>query len=100
MGRRWLWRGCEKAPLLFWVLSYWGIGMTDAQREVYAVIDEWWRRFGFGPSIEDIMGLTGDKSKANVHRKVKALIRLGVCKGVPGMARSVRPSYLRVHKLG
>ena len=77
-----------------------GCGMTDAQREVYTVIDEWWRRYGFGPSIEDIMGVTGDRSKANVHRKVKALLRLGVCKGVPGMARSVRPSYLRVHKLG
>ena len=74
--------------------------MTEAQREVYVVIEEWWKRYGFGPSIDNIMSLTGDKSRGNVHRKIKALIRRGLCKGVPGLARSVRPSYLRVRELG
>jgi hypothetical protein len=30
---------------------------------------------------------------------MKALVKLGVCKGLPGRARSIRPTYIRVHKL-
>jgi len=63
------------------------------------VIDEWWKRFGFGPTVDDIMRLTGEKGRGNVSRKMKALVRLGVCKGIPGQARSIRPSYIRVHKI-
>lgn len=73
--------------------------MTPAQKTVYLVIDEWWKRFGFGPSVDDVMRLTGEKGRGNVARKMKALIRLGVCKGVPGRARSIRPSYLRVREI-
>ena len=73
--------------------------MTPAQKEIFVVIDEWWKRFGFGPSIDDVMRLTGEKGRGNVNRKMKALIKLGVCKGVPGRARSIRPSYLRVREI-
>ena len=73
--------------------------MTPAQKTVYLVIDEWWKKFGFGPSVDDVMRLTGEKGRGNVARKMKALIRLGICKGVPGRARSIRPSYLRVRDI-
>ena len=73
--------------------------MTPAQKEIYLVIDEWWKRFGFGPTIDDVMRLTGDKGRGNVARKMKALVKLGVCKGLPGRARSIRPTYIRVHKI-
>lgn len=64
------------------------------------VIDLWWKRFGYGPSIDEIMMQTGDRGRGNVHRKIRSLMRAGHLKGVPGMARSVRPSYLRVYNLG
>ena len=73
--------------------------MTPKQSEVYIVIDEWWKRFGFGPSIDDIMRNTGDKGRGNVARICKALCELGVCERVPGRARSIRPSYLRVRDI-
>ena len=73
--------------------------MTPKHSEVYIVIDEWWKRFGFGPSIDDIMRNTGDKGRGNVARICKALCELGVCKRVPGRARSIRPSYLRVRDI-
>lgn len=73
--------------------------MTPAQKEIYLVIDEWWKRFGFGPSIDDVMNFTGERGRGNVARKMWSLVRLGVCKGVKGRARSIRPSYLRVHKI-
>lgn len=73
--------------------------MTPAQKEIFLVIDEWWKNFGFGPTIDDIMKLTGEKGRGNVARKMKILIDIGVCKGVKGRARSIRPSYLRVRDL-
>lgn len=73
--------------------------MTPAQKEVYLVLDEWWKRFGFGPSIEDVMRLTGDRGRGNVHRKMWALVRLGVCKGKKGMARSIRPTHVRMRDI-
>lgn len=73
--------------------------MTPKQSTVYTFIDEWWKKHGFAPSIEDIMEYTGDKSKSNVHRIVLTLCELGHCKRVPRRARSVRPSYLRVRDI-
>ena len=32
-----------------------GLDMTPAQKEVFLVIDEWWKMYGFGPSIQDIV---------------------------------------------
>jgi SOS-response transcriptional repressor LexA len=73
--------------------------MTPAQREIYLVIDEWWKKFGFGPSIDDVMRLTGDKGRGNVNRKMKKLVELGICKGIPRRPRSIRPAYLRVREI-
>ena len=29
--------------------------MTSRQLEVFFVIDEWWKKYGFSPGIDDIM---------------------------------------------
>jgi len=76
-----------------------GGGMTPAQKEVFLVIDEWWKKFGFGPTVDDVMRLTGDKGRGNVNRKMRRLVELGICKGAPNRARSIRPSYLRVREI-
>lgn len=73
--------------------------MTPAQREIFVVIDEWWKRFGFAPSIDDVMAVTGEKGRGNVARKMSKLVELGLCKRVPGMKRSIRPAYLRVRDI-
>lgn len=75
------------------------IEMTPAQKEIFLVIDEWWRNYGYGPTVKEIMLLTGDKGEGNVHRKMKALIDLGICKGVPKRARSIRPAGLKVRSI-
>jgi SOS-response transcriptional repressor LexA len=71
-----------------------GVKMTEKQKMIFEVIDEWWKEHGYGPSIDNIMYLTGDRGRANVHRQIKALCDLGVCKRLPGRARSVRPVYV------
>ena len=73
--------------------------MTPAQKEIFLVIDEWWKTFGFGPTIDDVMRVTGEKSRSNVSRKMKLLVEIGVCKGVPRKARSIRPAGLRVRAI-
>ena len=35
--------------------------VTPAQKEIFLVIDSFWKKHGFGPSIDDIMYLTGEK---------------------------------------
>ncbi len=73
--------------------------MTPKQKEIFTVIDEYWKRFGFGPSVDDIMRMTGDKGRGNVARVCKILCEVGVCKRTPGRARSIRPVYVNLRKL-
>jgi SOS-response transcriptional repressor LexA len=73
--------------------------MTEKQKQIYMVIDEWWKRFGFGPSVDDIMSITGDKSRGSVYRCMVRLCEDGICKRTPNRARSIRPSYVRVREL-
>lgn len=70
--------------------------MTPAQKEIFLVIDEFWKKFGFAPSIDDVMYITGEKGRGNVSRKMWRLVDLGICKGIKGKMRSIRPSYIRV----
>jgi SOS-response transcriptional repressor LexA len=73
--------------------------VTEAQQVIYMVIDEFWKRYGFGPSVDDVMRLTGEKSRGNVSRKMWRLVDLGVCKGTRRRARSIRPAYMRVYSV-
>ena len=73
--------------------------VTPAQREVFLIIDEFWKKYGFGPSIDDVMFLTGAKGRGNVARKMRRLVELGLCKGIPGHARTIRPSYIRARDI-
>ena len=73
--------------------------MSPAQKETLLVIDEFWNKFGFGPTIDDVMSITGEKGRGNVARKMKILIELGLCKGVKGRARSIRPKHVRIRDI-
>jgi SOS-response transcriptional repressor LexA len=73
--------------------------MTPAQKEIYLVVDEWWKRFGFGPSVDDVMRLTGEKGRGNVARKMWMLVQIGLCHGVKGRARSIRPKHVKARYL-
>ena len=73
--------------------------MTPRQKDIYMVIDEFWKKYGYGPSIDEIMYITGDKGRGNVHRIMTRLCVLGHCKRVPDRARTVRPLGIRVRDL-
>jgi len=73
--------------------------MSPAQKEIFLIIDEYWKNFGYGPTIDDIMRTTGEKGRGNVSRKMKTLIEIGICKGLTNRSRSIRPAYLRIKDL-
>ena len=75
------------------------MGMTPAPREVFLIVDEWWKQKGFGPSIRDICELRGKGGMGNTSEIIGRLVRLGVLKKVKGGVRSVRPVYIQFRYL-
>ena len=73
--------------------------MTPAQKEVFIVVDEWWKKFGFGPSIRDICTVRKKNGMGNTKEIIDRLVRLGVLKRLKGTGRSVRPVYLNFRSL-
>jgi SOS-response transcriptional repressor LexA len=73
--------------------------MTPAQKEIYHVIEEFWIKFGYGPSVDDVMYITGAIGRGNTSRKMWHLVDIGLCKGTKNKARSIRPASLRVRNL-
>jgi hypothetical protein len=71
-----------------------GLGMTEAQNEVFLAIDEWWKKFHYGPSYRDIILLRGKGGLGSTKKIVDRLVKIGAVKRVEGMGRSVRPCYL------
>lgn len=74
------------------------MGMTETQREVFLMVDEWWRKFGFGPSVREI-ALWRGKAISPTQKVVDRLVKIGALKRVRGMARSLRPTYINFRNL-
>jgi SOS-response transcriptional repressor LexA len=76
-----------------------GLEMTPVQKEVFLYIDEYWKKYGWGPTYREIAAFRKKGSLGNVHMTIRRLIRLGVLKQVKGMERSVRPVYINFRNL-
>ena len=68
--------------------------MSPAQREVFIVVDEWWKKFGYSPTIRDIAFVRGKMGLGCTHKIVDRLVKLGALKKVKGQGRSIRPCYI------
>jgi len=69
--------------------------MSPAQKEVFLVVDEWWRRFGFSPTLRDIAEQRGKSGLASTKAIVDRLVKQGVLKKKDRMGRTIRPVYIR-----
>ena len=67
--------------------------VSPAQKEVFLVVDEWWKRYGFSPTLRDIAYMRGKAGLGNTKEIVDRLVKLGVLKRVKGR-RSIRPVYV------
>lgn len=70
--------------------------MTPAQKKIYLVIENFWNEYGYGPSIDEILYLTNQSGRGNIHRIIQRLVELGHCKKLADKARTVRPTGVRI----
>jgi SOS-response transcriptional repressor LexA len=75
------------------------VDMTPVQREVFFIIDEWWKRYKFSPSLRDIAVQRGKMSMSNTSKIVKRLVDIGVIKKVDRRGRTIRPVYINFRGL-
>jgi SOS-response transcriptional repressor LexA len=75
------------------------VGMSPAQREVFLVIDEWWKRHGYSPSIRDIAYVRGKMGLGSTQKIVERLVKLKVLKKMDGAGRTIRPVYIQFRNL-
>ncbi len=74
------------------------LDMTETQREVFLMVDEWWKRFGFSPTVREI-ALWRKKGVSNTQKVIDRLVRIGALKRVDGMQRTLRPTYVNFRNL-
>lgn len=70
-----------------------GVDMSPAQREVFLVVDEFWKAWGCSPTLRQIAELRGKKGVGNTKEIVDRLVKLGVLKRLE-RRRSIRPVYI------
>ena len=75
------------------------VEMTPVQKEVFLMIDEWWKRYGFSPSLKDIAHQRGKMSMSNTSKIIKRLVNIGVIKKVDRQGRTIRPVYINFRNL-
>ena len=75
------------------------VEMSPDQKEVFFVIDEWWKKYGYSPTIREIAYVRGKMGLGNTQRIVKRLVELGVIKKIKGAGRSIRPVYINFRTL-
>ena len=74
------------------------VSMSPVQRDVFLIIDEYWKKFKQSPSLRDIAYLRG-RSLSDTHRIVQRLVDLGVVKKLDGAGRTIRPVYINFRNL-
>jgi len=73
--------------------------VSPAQREVFLIVDEWWKKYGFSPSIRDIAYVRGKMGLGNTKEIVDRLVKIGVLKKRGGQGRTIRPTYINFRNL-
>ena len=73
--------------------------MSPAQKEVFLVIDEWWKKYGYSPTLRDIAYVRGKMGIGNTKKIVDRLVELGVIKKMDGVGRTIRPCYINFRNL-
>ena len=68
--------------------------MSPAQKEVFIIVDEWWKKFGFSPTLRQIAEMRGKSGIGNTKEIVDRLVKLGALKKLE-RKRSIRPVYIR-----
>ena len=74
------------------------VEMSPVQKEVFIIVDEWWKRYGFSPTLRQIADIRGKTGIGNTKDIVDRLVKLGVLKRIE-RRRSIRPVYINFRTL-
>jgi SOS-response transcriptional repressor LexA len=74
------------------------VEMSPVQKEVFIIVDEWWKRYGFSPTLRQIADIRGKTGIGNTKDIVDRLVKLGVLKRIE-RRRSIRPVYINFRNL-
>lgn len=72
--------------------------MSPAQREVFLIVDEWWKKWGHSPTLRQIADIRGKTGIGNTKEIVDRLVKLGVLKRLE-RKRSIRPVYINFRNI-
>jgi len=67
--------------------------VSPVQKEVFLIVDEWWKKYGHSPTLRQIAYLRGKSGVGNTKEIVDRLVRIGVLKRLENR-RSIRPVYI------
>lgn len=73
--------------------------MSPAQKEVFLIIDEWWKKYGYSPSVRDIAYVRGKMGLGNTQKIINRLVLLGVIKKIDKLGRTIRPVYINFRNI-
>jgi len=73
--------------------------MSPVQRDVFILIDEFWKKFQYSPTIRELAILRGKMGIGNTKRIVDQLERIGAIKKVERRGRTIRPVYINFRNL-
>jgi len=73
--------------------------MSPVQRDVFILIDEFWKKFQYSPTIRELAILRGKMGIGNTKRIVDQLERIGAIKKVDRRGRTIRPVYINFRNL-
>ena len=73
--------------------------MSPVQRDVFILIDEFWKKFQYSPTIRELAILRGKMGLGNTKRIVDQLERIGAIKKVDRRGRTIRPVYINFRSL-
>ena len=75
------------------------VSMSPVQKEVFLIVDEWWKKYGFSPSLRDIANQRGKMSMSNTSKIICRLVDIGVIKKLDRRGRTIRPVYIKFRNL-
>ena len=72
--------------------------VSPVQKEVFLIVDEWWKRYGHSPTLRQIAYMRGKVGVGNTKEIVDRLVRIGVLKRLENR-RSIRPVYINFRSI-
>ena len=73
--------------------------MSPIQKDVYILIDEFWKKYQYSPTLRELALLRGKMGLGNTKRIVDQLVRIGAVKKINKRGRTIRPTYIKFRNL-